>query len=236
MTTEHGRRPASPTGQEGALPPVPAEQGTRTVFPPGRQSASPLGLSEQQGRSPLAHSEQDRRPAFGSGLRLSGHGLVLREWTDDDLPVMVELFDDREVAYWTPLVTPFDLGAARNYLDKARRTRAIDQRVHLAITTDGGRAKGEALLMMRDDGTGSIGYAVGAAYRGQRLAVRAVQVMTDFAHEVAGLAQVFLEIEPDNEPSTRVARAAGFHLSDAPPNIVEDKGRTLSLLTWTHFR
>jgi RimJ/RimL family protein N-acetyltransferase len=225
MTTEHGTRPVSPTRQEGALPLVPAEQVTRPVLPPG-----------QQGASPLARSEQGTRSAFGFGLRLSGHGLVLREWTDDDLPVMVELFDDREVAYWTPLVTPFDLGAARNYLDKARRTRAIDQRVHLAITTDGGRAKGEALLIMRDDGTGSIGYAVGAAYRGQRLAVRAVQVMTDFAHEVAGLAQVFLEIEPDNEPSTRVARAAGFHLSDAPPNTVEDKGRTLSLLTWTHFR
>ncbi|WP_248965062.1 GNAT family N-acetyltransferase [Sphaerisporangium perillae] len=173
-----------------------------------------------------------------TGLRLSGHGLVLREWTDDDLPVMVELFDDPAVAYWTPLVTPFDLAAARGYLERARRARAAGDRVHLAVTTDGGAAKGEVLLggIARDDGTASIGYAIGAAHRGQRLAVRAVLVMTEFAYEVMGLPQVFLEIEPDNEPSVRVARAAGFLLSDAPPTIVEDKGRTLSLATWTCSR
>ncbi|WP_405139714.1 GNAT family N-acetyltransferase [Sphaerisporangium sp. NBC_01403] len=183
-------------------------------------------------------TENDSRRLFPSTLRLSGHGLVLREWTDDDLPVMAELFDDPEIAYWTPLVSPFGLQAARDYLEKARRSRVTGQRVHLAITTDGDRAKGEVLLSlsMWDDGTGSLGYAVGAAYRGQRLAVRAVRVMRDFAHTTAGLSQVFLEIERDNEASIRVARAAGFQLTDAPPSVVEDKGRTLSLFTWSHSR
>ncbi len=60
--------------------------------------------------------------------------------------------------------------------------------------------------------------------------------MTDFAHTTAGLSQLFLEIERDNEASIRVARAAGFQLTDAPPSVVEDKGRTLSLFTWSHSR
>ncbi|MEV7971168.1 GNAT family N-acetyltransferase [Sphaerisporangium sp. NPDC088356] len=181
-------------------------------------------------------TENGTRRLFPSRLRLSGHGLVLREWADDDLPVMVELFDNPEVAYWTPLVSPFGLGAARDYLEKARRSRATGGRVHLAITTDGGRAKGEVLLSrsMWDDGTASLGYAVGPAYRGQRLAVRAVRVLTDFAHTAARLSQVFLEIERDNEASIRVARAAGFQLTDAPPSVVEDKGRSLNLYTWSH--
>ncbi|MEU8271114.1 GNAT family N-acetyltransferase [Sphaerisporangium sp. NPDC049002] len=183
-------------------------------------------------------TENGTRRLFPPTLRLSGHGLVLREWAQDDLPVMAELFDDPAIAYWTPLVSPFGLKAARDYLEKARRSRATGQRVHLAITTDGGRAKGEVLLSrsLVDDGTATLGYAVGAAYRGQRLAVRAVQVMTDFAHTEARLNQVFLEIERDNEASVRVARAAGFQLTDAPPSVVEDKGRSLNLYTWSHSR
>ncbi|MFJ1597928.1 GNAT family N-acetyltransferase [Streptomyces sp. NPDC088261] len=46
------------------------------------------------------------------------------------------------------------------------------------------------------------------------------------------LPRVVLEIEPDNRPSVAVARAAGFRLTDAPPETVTDKGRTYTLLTW----
>jgi RimJ/RimL family protein N-acetyltransferase len=81
---------------------------------------------------------------------------------------------------------------------------------------------------------GGIGYVVGAAHRGQRLAVRALQVMTDYAHQAAAMPRVQLEIEPDNHPSVAVARAAGFHLTDAAPEMVEDKGRSYALLTWAH--
>ncbi|MFC6020694.1 GNAT family N-acetyltransferase, partial [Plantactinospora solaniradicis] len=64
---------------------------------------------------------------FPNRIRIDGHGLVLREWTDDDLPTMVELFDEPEVDRWTPLRTPFNLEAARSYLDRARQLRAAGQ-------------------------------------------------------------------------------------------------------------
>jgi hypothetical protein len=35
-----------------------------------------------------------------STIGLSGLGPHLREWTDADLPVMAELFDDPEVSRW----------------------------------------------------------------------------------------------------------------------------------------
>ncbi|GII60205.1 acetyltransferase [Sphaerisporangium krabiense] len=183
--------------------------------------------------------EHDTRPASPTRsleIRLSGEGLVLREWTDDDLPAMADLFDDPDVARWTPLASPFDLAAARRYLEAARRSRAAGERLNLAITTDGGAPQGEILLSRVGwpAGTGSIGYVVGAAHRGRRLAVRAVRVMAEFAHTVAGLSRVCLEIERDNEASTRVARAAGFTLTGEPPKVVQEKGRRLSLLTWAH--
>ncbi|MFJ2646571.1 GNAT family N-acetyltransferase [Streptomyces sp. NPDC087420] len=158
-----------------------------------------------------------------------GDGLVLREWTEDDLPVMAELFDEPDVARRTPLASPFDLAAARAYLHRARRAQEEGRALHLAVTLDGGRALGEVLLNRR---TGGIGYAVGAAHRGRGLAARAVRLVVAHALGVARLPRVVLEIEPDNHPSIAVARAAGFRLTDAPPETVTDKGRTYTLLTW----
>ena len=85
-------------------------------------------------------SPQDAK-AFSSALRLTGHGLVLREWRDADLATMMELFDDPCIAHRTPIASPFDLAAARDYLHKARQARVQDQRIHVAITTDGRQAK-----------------------------------------------------------------------------------------------
>jgi RimJ/RimL family protein N-acetyltransferase len=83
-------------------------------------------------------------------------------------------------------------------------------------------------------GTSSIGYVVGTAHRGQRLATRALQAVTEYAHTSCDLPRLILEIEPDNEASMAVARAAGFRASGAEPETVTDKGRTYELLTWEH--
>ncbi|WP_406514991.1 GNAT family N-acetyltransferase [Streptomyces sp. NBC_00873] len=164
-------------------------------------------------------------------LRLTAHGLVLREWTSDDLAVMQELFDDPDVAYRTPLGSPFGQAAALSYLHSAQRARQGNGRIHLAITTDGHQPLGEVLLNRT---TGSIGYIVGAAHRGQKLAARALRTMTEYAHTNVALPWAILEIEPDNHPSIAVARSAGFHPSDSAPETVTDKGRTYELLTWEH--
>jgi RimJ/RimL family protein N-acetyltransferase len=162
---------------------------------------------------------------------ITDHGMVLREWTDDDVQVMQELFDEPEVAYRTPLETPFDQAAALKYLHSAHQARREDKRIHLAITLDGQQVLGEVLLNLA---TGSIAYIVGTAHRGQRLATRALQAVIEYAHTSLGLSELILEIEPDNRASIAVARAAGFRPSNAAPETVTDKGRTYQLLTWKH--
>lgn len=169
-------------------------------------------------------------------VRLGGHGVVLREWEDGDLAAMVELFDDPQVAYWTPLVSPFDLEAARAYLERARRRRASGERMQLAITVDGGEPAGEVLLMMSGLGldVAEIGYSLGSAYRGRGLASGAVRVMTEFARKTVRVSRLLLEIEAANAASVAVARAAGYRLTDAPPVPTEEKGRSIMLQTWEY--
>ncbi|MGC5012832.1 GNAT family N-acetyltransferase [Streptosporangium sp. DT93] len=169
-------------------------------------------------------------------VRLTGDGVVLREWEDGDLDAMVTLFDDPQVAYWTPLVSPFGLQAARTYLERSRQRRAAGESVQLVITVDGGEPAGEVLLMFRGLGPdlAAIGYSVGAAHRGRGLATAAVRLMTEYARETVGVDRLLLEIEDDNAPSVAVARATGYRLTDAPPAPAEGKGRSITLRTWEY--
>lgn len=158
---------------------------------------------------------------------LTGHGVVLRPWQDGDLDTMVELFDDPDVARYTPLPSPFTRSSAEQRLQRARAGEAL----LFALTTDGGRALGEAMLA---PDKASLGYAVGAQHRGWGLARRAVALLRDHAHEVLALPVVRLEIDPENLASAVVARAAGFVLRTPAASMVEDKGRRYPLDLWEH--
>ncbi|MER6976599.1 GNAT family N-acetyltransferase [Streptomyces carpinensis] len=169
--------------------------------------------------------------SFPERIELSGEGLVLRNWTEADLAAMPELFDHPDIAYWTPIVSPFDEAAARARLDRGRQLRAEGTAILLAITVDGGPPLGEVMLRRAPEGT-EIGYAVGPAHRGQGLAARAVRVMAAYAFEQLGAEQVILELEAENAASVAVAIKAGFGLLDVPLIKGEEKGRPYALQTW----
>lgn len=157
---------------------------------------------------------------------LSGLGLVLREWTEEDVPVMVELFDDPAIAARTPLPTPFTPDDARTRLVRAGQA----DRLLLAVTTDGRHPLGEVLLIAPDE----LGYMIEARHRGAGLAARALVLLRDHTHQTLGLPVLRLRIEPDNVASARVARRAGFHLAHERATAVENKDRHCILDLWEH--
>jgi RimJ/RimL family protein N-acetyltransferase len=53
--------------------------------------------------------------------------------------------------------------------------------------------------------------------RRRGIALRSVQAMTAWAHDHAGFARVWLEIDPDNTPSLRLAERAGYRLEQRLP-------------------
>jgi RimJ/RimL family protein N-acetyltransferase len=144
---------------------------------------------------------------------------------------MPDLFDDPDIAYWTPIVSPFDAAAARTRLGRDRQLRADGTAILLAITIDGGAPLGEVMLRRTPEGP-ELGYAVGPAHRGQGLAARAVRVMAAYAFEQLGAEKVILELEAENAASVAVATKAGFTLLDVPLIRGEEKGRPYALQTW----
>jgi RimJ/RimL family protein N-acetyltransferase len=177
---------------------------------------------------------------FPPAITLRGLGLHLREWTDDDVPAMVALFDEPEVDRWTPLRHPFNHTPARAYLDSARARRAANLAIQLAITTDGRDALGEILLFRTGtngrDHSGDdaeLAYAVGALHRRQGLTARAVRLITDYAYRDLDIRNVLLRIDPANAASVAVARRTGFELTNLPSGTSANGG---PLRTWRHHR
>ncbi|MEV6635916.1 GNAT family N-acetyltransferase [Actinoplanes sp. NPDC051470] len=158
--------------------------------------------------------------------------IVLREWAEADLPQMILVFDDPEIAYRTPIASPFDNAAAKAYLSSVRQARQAGTRLHLAITVDD-LPRGEVMLNLA---TASIAYVVGASYRGQGLGRRAVARLVTHAYDVLGLQRTYLEIEADNVGSISVARSAGFRPTNEEPEFVEDKERRYAIHRWTNQR
>jgi RimJ/RimL family protein N-acetyltransferase len=165
-------------------------------------------------------------------VRLSGEGLVLREWSDADLAAMSELFDEPSIDKWTPLTSPFDLAAARAYLGRAHASRASGEGLQLAITLDGGAPLGEVLLSCTAPGICELAYAVGARHRGQHVATRAVTVLMAHAFADMGMQEFHLNVSPGNPASQRVAEACGFSLAGEPSIVRERKGRRVELVLW----
>ncbi|QKW12542.1 GNAT family N-acetyltransferase [Verrucosispora sp. NA02020] len=159
-------------------------------------------------------------------IRLDGDGLVLRPWAVHDLPQLVVIFDHPEMAHRLPVATPFDRAAAEAYLAKARASR---DRLYLAVTDADDLARGEVMLNLV---TGGIGYAVGPPYRGERLAARALRLLTAYADSIPGLPTTYLEIEADNTGSMATARAVGYRPTGDEPVVVDEGRRRLVLHRW----
>lgn len=172
-------------------------------------------------------------------VRLAGRGIVLREWDEEDIPTLVEMYDDPEISRWTPVPSPFDVDAAREYLGRARKARSEGRCMQLAITADGGQPQGEVLLFQddqddKDDRDIELAYGVGPRYRRRGLASAAVVVATEYAVQHLAARRVILRIEVENAPSAAVARSAGFVPTADELVAREAKGRRVLLRTWCH--
>lgn len=152
-------------------------------------------------------------------LPVTGDGLVLRPLAATDAAALPALYDDPDVARYTPIESPFDAAAAQRYLDRAAGQTQAGQAVHLAITLDGGAPLGEVLAFAPRHGaadapdadtTLELGYVVGPAHRGQGLATRALRLLGAAVVRDLDVTRLVLRIDAGNVASERVAAACGY--------------------------
>jgi RimJ/RimL family protein N-acetyltransferase len=100
-----------------------------------------------------------------------------------------------------------------------------------------------AALGLMPDGPHSaeLAYWVRPERRRRGIALRSIQALTTWAHEHAGLARVWLEIDPDNTPSLKLAERAGYRREQRLPRHCRawtsddpDHDTWHDCLIWTH--
>ena len=199
--------------------------------PLGRPAQATAVPDEDEGPAVGAVAEASSAPAAGRRPRppLSlpqpplGDGVVrLRPWRPADAPALVAAWSDRDVARWSPPPRQHTLVDAKRWIDGTPRLRERGLALDLVIAAvgPGDRVLGEVGLSdFDDDDRATIGYWVGAADRGRGCATRAVRMLSTWALQHAGLAEVAATVDPANRASVAVLRRAGF-TAEAPDRWV----------------
>lgn len=142
------------------------------------------------------------------------HGaVVLREFSDDDLYMVLNLARDRYACLMSTLTIAADRPTALQWITQQKRRYLMGMGYSVAIAdAASGKAVGQIGLW-----TGTIkerrvtcGYSVAPVHRGKGYAADALAAITEFAWTVPGIDRVELYIEPTNEASWRTGEKVGY--------------------------
>jgi RimJ/RimL family protein N-acetyltransferase len=149
-------------------------------------------------------------------VELDLDGLRLRPLSDRDAPLLVEATrQESGRSLWGPHpVGPYAPSDARSAL-RAWDPGAGQQRSYGLLR--GARLIGALGLMPDGPGSAELAYWVRPEERGHGIAARAVRSFTGWAHDNLGIARLWLEINPENAPSLRVAQRSGYLLEQRLP-------------------
>jgi RimJ/RimL family protein N-acetyltransferase len=160
-------------------------------------------------------------PTSVAATEVSGDGLRLRPWREDDAPFLLAAMDDPGVSRWSPLRVDgrplASLADARQFALQLADWSGGPRGQHcswLACDAADGTRLGHVSLFHIDQvmSSAGIGYWVAPAARGRGVAARAVTLAAGWAYPTLGLRRIELFHAVENPGSCAVARAAGFTL------------------------
>jgi RimJ/RimL family protein N-acetyltransferase len=141
-------------------------------------------------------------------MELRDGDLVLRPWTEDDVPALVAGCNDPEVAHWIPTIPhPYTEADALAFV---RGEVGPGEDYPLAITRADVVVGAIGLGLNKPGYRGRIGYWVAAPSRGQGVCTRALRALSRHALEKLELIRLELITDPDNIASQRVAEKVGY--------------------------
>jgi RimJ/RimL family protein N-acetyltransferase len=140
------------------------------------------------------------------GLPVGDDAVILRPLTPHDRALFQEARTDLTIAYRFGTQTmPLD-DQIQHFMGLFETGRGVA----LTIAPPQQSPVGAIFLEHGDSGCGNIGYWVLSQHRGHGYATRGLRLAARWGLRSLGWARLQLWIEPDNEPSLRVAEGAGF--------------------------
>jgi RimJ/RimL family protein N-acetyltransferase len=139
--------------------------------------------------------------------------VVLREFSDLDVAMVMELSTDPYVPLIGSLPADASKQEAQEYIDRQRGRLAEGVGFSFAIAkADTDHAVGGIGLWLTQlaQGRATVGYSVTPSARGRGIASAALTALTSFAWTVPGLHRIELHIEPWNVGSVKTAERAGY--------------------------
>ncbi|MFD4373419.1 GNAT family N-acetyltransferase [Streptomyces sp. NPDC058486] len=141
---------------------------------------------------------------------LTGDLVVLRPVTEDDVPALLPMFDDPEVARLTGSHARFDEPGLRGwYGSRGEQPDRLDLAV---VERASGRVVGEVVLNEWDPGNESCAFRICFVPDGvgRGLGTEATRLIVAYAFEELGLYRVWLEVYAFNPRARRAYEKAGF--------------------------
>ena len=145
-------------------------------------------------------------------MELRANGLLLRPWSLEDAPALVEACNDPEIERWLPVIpSPYSEADAQTYIDQSRESWEKGDSFNFAILdAETGRLAGSISMRVKRFSTGHIGYWVAREARGRGIASEALRILCRWAVEALEVQRLELLADVDNPGSQRVAEKAGF--------------------------
>jgi len=145
---------------------------------------------------------------------LSADGVLLRGWSETDVPAVVAACQDPTIARWTAMIpSPYGEADALEWIAAQGPALREGRSVELAITSRhtgelfGAVALSNVSLVQRRSG---VGYWLAAHARGHGHATTAVRLVARWGFQELGLERLELFTDVDNVASQNVATRCGF--------------------------
>ena len=197
-----GRRPPH-WRQETSIPPPAAFRSAATDRPRSGSRRAEPGSAREAVALPSIESA-----CTLVRVELRDGDLVLREWTEDDVPAIVAGCNDPEIAHWIPLIPhPYTEADALAFLSGDVLSGQTQARCRSRRCRGRGYRDGSEFAGLQ----GTIGYWVAAAARGRGICTRAVRLRRASRPRRSRAAAASTSItDPENLASQRVAEKVGF--------------------------
>lgn len=137
----------------------------------------------------------------------------LRQVVDSDAPALFDLFGDPAVARYLGIPLLVDLDDARRMVDEIVDGARSGELLQWGLTADGDDRLVGACMLARiswPSERAEVGFAIGAAHWGRRLASAAVPLVIEHAFDALGFHRLEADVDPRNEASLRLLERLGF--------------------------